>query len=66
MRSKRIKIESNQSATMIKSLYDNRDGTYTVLIEKLNYDLEKVSEKETNFKMFGEALASYHNWSKAV
>ena len=66
MRSKRIKIKSNQSATTIKSLYDNRDGTYTVLIEKLNYDLEKVSEKEKTFTMFGEALSSYHDWSKAL
>ena len=60
---KRILLERNQSAIKIRSLYDNRDGTYTLRIETLDFDLKNVSDIEMNYGMFSEALASYENWS---
>ena len=62
-KAKRKLLERNQSATTIKSLFDNRDGTYTVLVEKLDYDLNLINVIESKYTLFGEALNHFRDWS---
>jgi len=54
MRTKRLL--RNRSALTCRTLYQNKDQTYTVDVEKFNTDLKCTHSYWVNFGMFGEAL----------
>jgi hypothetical protein len=54
---KREKMIINQSGISIRTLFRNKDDTYTVYIERINpHDMTIEFSYEMNFGLFGEAL----------
>lgn len=47
----------NHSATSCRILFENKDGTYVVFVEKYTNDLKKVEfSYELSYSMFFEAM----------